>query len=100
MQYRDQRFLAGGCVVSINSLRHYLHMQKILLLLPASLWALRAEACPWCRPRVQAGIYTPAYATNALLVLLPVAVLLALGLGVYFWDRLRPARAASHVGRC
>jgi hypothetical protein len=75
-------------------------MQKIFLLLPTSLGALSAGACPWCRPRVQAGIYNPTYATNALLVLLPVAVLLALGLGVYFWDRLRPTRATGHVGHC
>lgn len=73
-------------------------MHKILLLLLASLWAASARACPWCRPRVQAGIHTPAYTTTALLIVLPVGVLLALGLGVYFWDRFRPYRAVSYVG--
>ncbi len=67
-------------------------MHKIFLLLLASLWAASAWACPWCRPRVQAGIHTPAYPTTVALVLLPIAVLLALGLGVYFWDRVRPSR--------
>jgi hypothetical protein len=66
-------------------------MQKLFLTLGCSLGAGSAAwACPWCRPRVQAGIYTPAYTTNVLLVLLPVAVLLALGVALFYWDKLRP----------
>lgn len=65
-------------------------MQKLFLTLLASLGVAGAGACPWCRPRVQAGIYTPAYSANVLLVLLPVAVLLALGAGVFYWEKLRP----------
>jgi hypothetical protein len=66
-------------------------MQKLFLTLLCSLGAGSAAwACPWCRPRVQAGIYTPAYSTNVLLVLLPVAVLLALGVSLFYWDKLRP----------
>jgi hypothetical protein len=65
-------------------------MRTLFLTLVASFWTLpQLWACPWCRPRVRAGIYTPAYSTNVLLVLLPVAVLLALGASVYYWDRLR-----------
>jgi hypothetical protein len=74
-------------------------MQKLFLTLLASLGVAGAGACPWCRPRVHAGIYTPAYTTNALLVLLPVAVLLALGVGVFYWDKLRPYFLASYAKR-
>ena len=69
---------------------HLIAMQKLFLTLGCSLVAGSAAwACPWCRPRVQAGIYTPAYTTNVLLVLLPVAVLLALGVALFYWDKLR-----------
>ena len=72
-------------------------MQKLFLTLLCSLWAGSATwACPWCRPRVQAGIYTPAYTTNVLLVLLPVAVLLAGGVALFYWDKLRPYFNASY----
>ena len=52
-------------------------------------------ACPWCRPKVQAAIHTPAYAPTVLVVLLPVAVLLALGLALYWAESLWPRRTAS-----
>jgi len=74
-------------------------MQKLFLTLLAGLWAAGAGACPWCRPRVRAGIYTPAYATNALLVLLPVAVLLALGITLFYWDKLRPYFSTADAKR-
>ena len=45
---------------------------------------------------MQAGIYTPAYTTNVLLVLLPVAVLLAGGVALFYWDKLRPYFSASY----
>jgi hypothetical protein len=72
-------------------------MQKLFLTLGCSLWlAPAAWACPWCRPRVQAGIYTPAYTANVLLVLMPVALLLALGVALFYWDKLRPYFFASY----
>jgi hypothetical protein len=72
-------------------------MQKLFLTLGCSLWlAPAAWACPWCRPRVQAGIYTPAYTTNVLLVLMPVALLLALGVALFYWEKLRPYFFASY----
>ncbi|MGI4833599.1 MAG: hypothetical protein ACRYFK_09085 [Janthinobacterium lividum] len=75
-------------------------MRKLLLILLSSLLlAPAAWACPWCRPRVQAGIYTSAYSANVLLVLLPVAVLLGVGVVVYYWDRLRPADATAYATR-
>ena len=74
-------------------------MQKIFLTLLASLGAVGAGACPWCRPRVQASIYTSAYPANVLLVLLPVAVLLAVGIGLFYWDKLRTYFATSYAKR-
>ena len=74
-------------------------MQRIFLTLLACLGAAGAGACPWCRPRVQAGIYTPAYTANVLLVLLPVAVLLALGIGLFYWNKLRPYFLISYGRR-
>ena len=74
-------------------------MQKIFLTLLACLWSAGAVACPWCRPRVRAGIYTPAYTANVLLVLLPVAVLLGVGIGLFYWDKLRPYFATSYAKR-
>ena len=75
-------------------------MRKLFLTLLGSCWAGPAAwACPWCRPRVRAGIYTPAYTTNVLLVLLPVAVLLALGLALFYWDKLRPSLTRSYAAR-
>ena len=62
-----------------------------LTLLSSLLAAPAAWACSWCRPKVRAGIYTPAYSANVLLVLLPVAVLLAVGVVVFYWDKLRAA---------
>ena len=59
------------------------------------LGAGRALGCPVCRPRVAAGIHNAAYAHHLLLVLLPVALLLALGLGLFHWDKLA-ARVARH----
>lgn len=75
-------------------------MRKLFLALLCSLGTMPlAWACPWCRPRVRAGIYTPAYPTNVLLVLLPVAILLALGVGVFYWDKLRPYFSPTHANR-
>lgn len=75
-------------------------MRKLLfILLSCLLLVPAAGACPWCRPKVQAGIYTPAYSTNMLLVLLPVAVLLAVGVAVYYWDKLRPTATTAYAAR-
>lgn len=70
-----------------------------LMLLSSLLVAPAAWGCPWCRPRVRAGIYTPAYSANVLLVLLPVAVLLAVGVAVFYWDKLRPTTAPAYAAR-
>ena len=75
-------------------------MKKLFLLV---LLALRtapgAWACAWCRPRVQAGIHNAAHTATLLRVLLPVAVLLALGVGLFYWDTLRLRLPSAHAVR-
>ncbi|WP_375419282.1 hypothetical protein [uncultured Hymenobacter sp.] len=75
------------------------HYSTQRLLFSALLWlsGTAAQACAVCRPRVQAGIHNEAYAANLALVLLPVAMLLLGGLGLFFAEniqqRFRPRRA-------
>ncbi len=68
---------------------------KIILtvLLMWALWlsSLPTWACRVCRPRVQATIHTPDYTDNLLVLLLPIALLLASGVGLYF---------AADIKRC
>lgn len=49
------------------------------------------RACPRCRPLVKSSIYNQDFAGNAFALLLPVAVLLAIGAGIYFADALKAA---------
>lgn len=71
------------------------HRWIALTSLLLGLAAAPARACRVCRPRVQAGIHAADYQANLLLVLLPVALLLGLGLALYFapaWcRRARPS---------
>jgi len=75
-------------------------MKKLVSALLVALFSLSAAlptalACAWCRPRVEAGIHDAAYGQRLLLVLLPVALVLLLGVGLFFWDK----RAARHAIR-
>ncbi|MFD2718055.1 hypothetical protein ACFST9_04970 [Hymenobacter monticola] len=65
-------------------MRTWLFLLSLLLLAGSA-----ARACAVCRPKVQAGIYNAAYSANLLLVLLPVALLLALGLALFFAKSIR-----------
>jgi hypothetical protein len=47
-----------------------------------------ATACAVCRPKVQAAIHNADYSVNVALLLLPVALLLAVGVGLYYADAL------------
>ena len=60
------------------------HLLVGLLTATLSLISSLAWACRVCRPRVQATIHTPDYTANLLVLLLPVGLLLAGGLGLYF----------------
>jgi hypothetical protein len=52
-------------------------------------------ACPVCRPKVKAAIYNAHYADTLGLLLLPIAVLLAVGLGLYWFGSLKTPQAAT-----
>jgi hypothetical protein len=58
--------------------------------------AAPAQACAWCRPRVEAGIHDAAYGKRMLLVLLPVGLLLGLGVGLFFQDKRTAIHHDSH----
>ena len=47
------------------------------------------RACPECRPLVDAGIYNDRFAGTLCVVLLPIAVLIAIGFGIHFVDALK-----------
>jgi hypothetical protein len=72
-------------------------MKRLVLLLTLLLCGLAATACPVCRPKVEAGIYSADYAPHLLLVLLPVGLVLGLGLGLFYWDKLSTRFARPHA---
>ncbi|WP_426061089.1 hypothetical protein [Hymenobacter sp. B1770] len=72
-------------------------MKRLALLLPLLLACAIAAACPVCRPKVEAGIYNADYAPHLLLVLLPVAVVLGLGLALFYWDKFSTRFTRSHA---
>jgi hypothetical protein len=67
---------------------------SLLGLLPAV-----ASACSICRPKVQAAIHNADYSVNVLMLLLPLALLLVVGVGLYYadaiWARVRPSSSAA-----
>lgn len=62
----------------------------LLACLSSLLWLLPAasNACAVCRPKVQAAIHNADYSVNVALLLLPVALLLAVGVGLYYAEAL------------
>ena len=48
--------------------------------------ALSVAACDWCRIEAKKSVYAGDFVSNLLLLLLPVAVLSAIGVSVYFKD--------------
>jgi hypothetical protein len=64
-------------------------MKYRALLLAIAVLPRAAWACAVCRPKVQAGIHSAAYGANLLLVLPPVALLLAAGVGLYYEGAIR-----------
>jgi hypothetical protein len=60
--------------------------RMLVVLLTWALWlsSSPAWACRVCRPRVQATIHTAEYTGNLLVLLLPIGLLLAGGVGLYF----------------
>jgi hypothetical protein len=60
-----------------------------------------ASACSICRPKVQAAIHNADYSVNVLMLLLPLALLLAVGVGLYYadaiWARVQPSSSPALV---
>ena len=52
--------------------------------------ATAALGCAACRPKVEAGIYTPAYSTTALVLLLPILLLVGGSLLLYYSPKRLP----------
>lgn len=47
-----------------------------------------AWACPQCRPLVKSGVYNQDFAANLFVLLLPLAVLCAIGVAIHFSDSI------------
>jgi hypothetical protein len=67
-------------------------LSSLLGMLPAL-----ASACAVCRPKVQAAIHNADYSVNVGLLLLPLALLLIVGVGLYYADAIwaRVQRSSS-----
>ena len=68
-----------------------IHIWKIvryqfLLLVSFNLTAL---ACAECRARVKDGIFDQSFWANLTVVLLPIVVIAAIGIGLYFTNEIR-----------
>ena len=48
--------------------------------------SLSLLACPYCQSIVKSKVYNQDFMANLLVLLLPVAVLLMIGIGIYFSD--------------
>ncbi|SFQ58066.1 hypothetical protein [Hymenobacter arizonensis] len=104
---RAQAFIARGAWPALLALAAWARQRSpqgrcrsttfAVLLLASQFFATAAQACPVCRPKVEAGIYGADYAPHLLLVLLPVAVLLGLGLGLFYWDKLTTRSARPYA---
>lgn len=59
-------------------------------LIPSILWFDNATvlACPQCRPLVKSGVYNQDFGANLFVLLLPLAVLFAIGIATYFVDAI------------
>lgn len=52
-----------------------------------------AWACPYCRLFTNNGVYNQEFSANLLVLLLPLAVLLAIGIGLYYSDGFTAKRS-------
>jgi hypothetical protein len=68
-------------------------VERRFQLIPAGMMFLvstiNVSACPECRARVQSGIYDEDFPSKLLIILLPVAVLLAAGFILYFAPEIK-----------
>ncbi|MCB2380232.1 hypothetical protein LGH70_21755 [Hymenobacter sp. BT635] len=74
---------------------------SVLLLLACLAPGSVAQACTVCRPQVEAGIYNATYSANALVLLLPVLLLVAGSLLLFYsptlasWKTSPPRRGTT-----
>lgn len=54
-------------------------------------------ACPQCRPMVEASVYNQDFAANIFVLILPLAVLFAIGIGIHYLDAIT-TRLAKYKG--
>jgi|SRR5450759_3292384 len=52
------------------------------------IFSLTASACPACRVRVKSGIYDQSFGANLFVMLLPIVVIVAVGIGLYYADEI------------
>lgn len=60
--------------------------------------ALNVSACPECRAQVRGGVYGQDFFFNLLALTLPVVIVVAAGVGLYFAREIK-ARVREQVGR-
>lgn len=58
------------------------------IILVSGSFSITASACPECRASVQGGIYNQDFLANLFVILLPILVLTAIGVGFYYADEL------------
>lgn len=73
-------------------------LRSVLVGIILQTLAATASACPECRARVKGGIYDQDFSVNLLVLLLPVIVLVAVGVGLYFADEIAE-RAKERMGK-
>ena len=56
-----------------------------------------ASACPGCRPTVEAGVYNGQFVANLGVLLLPLALLCAVGVAIYHGETLL-TKVRGHKG--
>ena len=62
---------------------------KLAVIFPLSLLTETLSACPLCRAQAAAGIYNSYFGAHFFLMLLPILILAAIGIGLYYVDDLR-----------
>lgn len=66
-------------------------MRLLALLLVLVGFATSAQACPACRPAVEASVYSPGFVGTALVLLLPLLVIGLVGAAIHAADRKGPS---------
>ena len=87
------RSVASSKVVRYWDKQQLRHMNRIwkTVITPIALlviFTLTASACPECRAQVKSGIYNQSFGFNLFIILLPMVVIVAVGIGLYYADKI------------